>query len=88
MAVSLQKAGSINQDIGLVGLECAALLDLHLPLPRFIVPDGFLDARVELNVPGKVVFFHSPLDVLLNFGAGSIKVRPIRIGFEQKCVGI
>lgn len=86
--VSPQKPGCVDENIRFVVLDGASLVHLHLPFSFIVIPDGLGDTGVKLDVFVKIPLFHGSLDVLLDLGTRGVEMRPIGIGFEQKCIAI
>lgn len=84
----LQESGRVHQNIGLVMLERAVLINGHFPFSALIIPLRLFDAGVELDTLIQTPFLHGSLDVLFDLGARSVEVRPVRVGFEEEGVAV
>lgn len=86
--ILLEKSCCVDQYIDHIIFYRPGLVDFNLPLSQLIIPNSFLNPRVELDIPAQIPLLRCPLDVLINLGTGSIKLRPVGIGLEKKSVRI
>lgn len=84
----LKEAGAVDEEVGLVLLYLAVVLQLDPPLGRGLVPDGFADRGFQLHVLAEVVLGRRPLDVGQDLGLAYVEARPVRVALEGEDVGI
>jgi hypothetical protein len=58
------------------------MLDLNVPFPSVLVPDGMRDPVLELDESVSTVFFAGLLDVLLNLVRARVELLPLAVELE------
>ena len=67
-------------------LSCTCLLQLQIPLAIVLVPMCAQNFRVELDFLVQVPLPGCALDIGLDLGRWSVKVRPVWVGLKRECV--